>query len=253
MTRLWLIGGSVLTVAALGWGTLQAISVLAHQDRTETVKFDASGITSVDIHNGDGTTEVRGGDVEEITLVAEISDGLVRTGHRAEVEGSSLVVRSNCSFLSTWCGVDYSLVVPRDMAVDVDADNGRVTLIDLDGDVDADGDNGRVELIRLTGNLRASSDNGSVTGEGLRTPVVVADTDNGRVSLSFAEPPRDVTATSDNGRVEVVVPNTADTYRVDAQTDNGSTDIAVRTDPTSPRVITAETDNGSVSVRYASG
>jgi DUF4097 and DUF4098 domain-containing protein YvlB len=83
--------------------------------------------------------------------------------------------------------------------------------------------------------------------------VVAADSDNGRVSLAFASAPTTVTATSDNGRVEVVVPDTADTYRVDAQTDTGSTDVGVRTDPTSDRSITAETDNGSVSVRYPSG
>ena len=51
----------------------------------------------------------------------------------------------------------------------------------------------------------------------------------------------------------MVVPDTPDTYRVEVDTDNGSTDVGVRTDPDSDRSIRAETNNGSVSVHYPAG
>jgi len=38
-------------------------------------------------------------------------------------------------------------------------------------------------------------------------------------------------------------------YRVDLQTDNGSTDNAVRTDPSSDHVIDLSSGNGSLTVR----
>lgn len=253
MTRLWLIAGSILTVGTLGFGTVHVVNLLAHEEVTETATFAADGVTDLDIGNTNGSIEIVGDDVDEISLVAEISHGLRQTDHTAAIDGSSLVVRSSCPFLSTWCSVDYRLVVPTDLAVTARLDNGHLVLRDLDGAVDVDGDNGRIELVRLEGDVRASTDNGRLEGTGLRAATVLADSDNGQVSLSFADAPTSVTATSDNGGVEVVVPDTAATYRVDVQTDNGSTDVGVRTDPTSDRSITAETDNGSVTVRYPSG
>ena len=56
-------------------------------------------------------------------------------------------------------------------------------------------------------------------------------------------------ATSDNGRVEVVVPDDGTAYRVDLRSDNGSETIEVPTDPASTRSITVRTDNGSVTAR----
>lgn len=253
MKRAWIVVGSILTVGVIGFGTAQAVSLLAHEEETETSTFAAGDVTELDIAAGNGSIEIVGDDVERITVVAEISHGLRRTEHRAELEGTTLVVRSSCSWLSTWCSVDYRVTVPTDLLITADADNGHLTIRDITADVVADSDNGSVELVRLSGVVRATSDNGRVTGTGLRSSSVEADTDNGRVSLTFAEPPQSVIATSDNGRVEVVVPDTTDTYLVEAQTDNGSTDVGIRTDPDSDRTIHAATDNGSVTVRYPAG
>src|SRR3546814_12492069 len=41
-----------------------------------------------------------------------------------------------------------------------------------------------------------------------------------------------------------------DAYRVDLDTDNGSTDSMVATDPTSERSISARSNNGSLTVGY---
>jgi hypothetical protein len=253
MKRAWIVVGSILTVGVIGFSTANAVSLLAHDEDVETSTFAAGDVTELDIDASNGSIEIVGDDVERITVVAEISHGLRPTRHRAEVEGSTLVVRSSCTWIPIWCGVDYHVTVPADLLITASADNGRLTVRDITGDVTADSDNGSVELVRLSGVVRASSDNGRVTGTGLRSPSIEADTDNGRVSLTFAESPTTVIATSDNGRVEVVVPDTTDTYLVEAQTDNGSTDVGVRTDPESDRTILAATDNGSVTVRYPAG
>lgn len=253
MHRAWIVLGSILTVGAIGFGTAQAVSLLAHEETTETATFAAADITELDIASANGTIEIDGGDVEEITVVAEISHGLRPTGHRARVEGSRLVIRGSCPFLSTWCATHYRITVPAGLTVDASTDNGRLSISDVTGTVLADSDNGRVELVRLTGDVIASTDNGRLVGTGLRSGSVDVDSDNGSVSLTFAAPPSIVSATSDNGRVEVVVPDTTDTYRVDLQTDDGATDVGVRTDPASDRSIHAESDNGSVTVRYPTG
>ena len=253
MQRAWIAIGSLATVVALGFGTFSVIGVLAHEEVTETATFDGADITAIDVDAENGSVEIIGGEGDEIRLVAEISHGLRPTSHRAEVEGSTLVVRSSCPFFDTWCHVDYQLEVPADVAVTANVDNGHVTVRDVTGDVDVDGDNGSVELARLTGSLDASTDNGSVVATGLRSAAVRADSDNGRVSLSFAEPPENVQATSNNGSVEIVLPEGDESYHVEADTHHGSTDVAVRTDPDSDRLIVGRTSNGSVTVRYPSG
>lgn len=250
---LWLGVGSVFAVGAVGFGTVQTVSALAHEEITQELSFDAAGITLLDVEDDSGSVEVTGADVDEITVVAEISNGLFETRHRETVEGSTLRLRASCPPLGTWCSVDYRIVVPRDLDAVLRIDNGHVIARDLDGDVEVDADNGRVELVRLSGDVHASTDNGRVTATGLRSDRVEADADNGRVELTFAEPPTSVVATSDNGRVDVVVPDTDDAYRVEVETEHGSRDVAVRTDPTSDRSIVAETDNGSVTVRYPTG
>jgi DUF4097 and DUF4098 domain-containing protein YvlB len=251
MKRTWIVVGSVVTVVVLVFSTSQAVGLLAHEEVTETATFAAAGLDRLFVDNANGSVEVDGSaTAEEITVVADISHGLQRTRHTAEVIDGALQVRDSCPFFSTWCTVHYRITVPARFAVRAASDNGWVTLRDLDGPVDVGSDNGRVELVRLTGDVLASSDNGSITGTALGSDVVLANSDNGRVELTFAEPPVRVEVDSDNGRIEIVVPDTDDTYLVDASSDNGSTDIGVRTDPASDRTIVADADNGSVTLRY---
>ena len=249
----WIIGGSLLTVFVLCGATLNAVSLVAREDETVTSEFDAAGLVALDIRVETGSIEVVGTDTDVIRLTVDLTHGLRPTGHRAEVEGDTLVVRSSCPWVGQWCDADYRLEVPAELAVRADIDDGHLTIRDIDGPVEADGDDGSLELVRLSGDLVADTENGSVVATGLRSQSVDADSDNGSVRLTFAEPPRLVEATTDNGGVEVVVPDDDTTYLVDIDTDHGSTDIGVRTDPDSDRQIFGRSHNGSVTVRYPTG
>lgn len=253
MKRTWLVAGTIAAVATLAFGTTQAVGLIAHDEETEVYAFPVDGIAALDVRTESGSIEVDGGDVDEITVVAEISHGLQGTDHTVEVEGDTLVLDSDCPVFGTWCEVDFRIVVPVATAVEARSPNGRVTLRDLTGPVAVDADNGTVELVRLSGAVQATSDNGRIEGIGLRSATVDVDTDNGRLTLTFAQPPDAITATADNGRVEVVLPDTEDTYRVRADTDEGSTDVGIRTDPASNRTIDIDSDNGDVTVRYPTG
>ena len=224
--RAWIVGGSILAALALLFGTAQIVSALARERTTEVSAFPAAGLRLLDVDSGNGTVEVLGGPVEEITVTARLSHGLRRTEHRATVEGDVLRVRSSCPLLSSWCGVDYRIRVPAEVAVAIDVDNGRLIVRDVNGSVRVDGQNGSIELARLSGDLDVSTHNGRLESTGLR---------------------------SDNGRVDVVLPEPPDAYRVALDTDNGATDIGVRTDPGSGRSIVGRTRNGDVTVRYATG
>jgi hypothetical protein len=252
--RAWRIAAALAAVALVFWGVTQTVSVLAHEEHTEHASFPADGIEVVDIDLSSGSVELTAADVDEITVDARISDGLRRTGHDERIEGNTLVLRGTCPiFLTTFCSVHYDVTVPRDVDVRADLDNGRLQVVGTTGSIDASSDNGSIALVDVEGDVEIDSDNGSLEADGLVARTVTAETDNGSIDLGFAEPPTFVDADSDNGSVEVRLPEVAGGYRVDMDTDNGSTDLGVATDPASDRHITATSDNGAVRVLSADG
>ena len=247
---LWTIGGTILAVAALGWGAFNLIDLLAHGETTETETFAAAGVSTVSIDNDNGRVVVVGTDTDTIRLDADISHGLRDTGYDWNVVDGVLEVEGHCPmFGSYWCDVSYRLEVPHDIQVVINSDNDRVYVSDIDGDVRVDNDNGRIELVRLSGTVVADTDNGRLEGEGLSSASVTTSSDNGRIELDFVEVPSYVDAHTDNGSIDIALPDVEEGYRVDARTDNGSEDVTVLNNPSSTRTVVAETGNGSVTVR----
>ena len=56
-------------------------------------------------------------------------------------------------------------------------------------------------------------------------------------------------ATSNHGRVEVIVPNDGTAYLAELNTDDGRIELVVPTDPAATRTLTLETDHGDVIAR----
>lgn len=248
---LWMIAGTVLMIGAVFWGCFQIVSLLAHEEWERTYREPAAGITTVHIQGDNGRVTVHGADTDEIVVQADVSRGLFGIDESAERIDDRYVVSADCPPLGgEWCSVDYDVIVPRGMSIEVVADNGAVVVSGIDGSVDVDSDNGRVELTDIAGPIVARSDNGRVVGVGLTAATANVGSDNGRVELTFVEAPDAVTVSSDNGRVEVAVPPVEGDYAVVAQSDNGSTNVEVASDPNSPRTISATSDNGGITVRY---
>ena len=182
--RCWTIVGTVLVVAALGWGAFNVIDLLAHGETTEHETFAAADVRTISVDNDNGQVVVVGTDTEVIRLDAEISDGLRDTGYSWEVVDGVLEIEGHCPlFGSYWCDVDYRLEVPNDVNVVIISDNDRVYVGDVSGSVDINADNGRVDLVRLSGTVHAETDNGRLDGEGLTSDSVTGYSDNGRVEL----------------------------------------------------------------------
>jgi hypothetical protein len=230
----WRIGASVLAVAALLWGTLNVVNLLAHAVHRFTSTFPAAGIGTVDVSTDRGSVRVIASDRDDISLHGYISDGLGGTEHSARVRGDRLVVDAGCAFpVAYWCTASYTLRVPRDTKVVLWSGSGSISVSGVAGAVDV------------------SSQHGSINASRLRSPRVNADTDHGSVRLQFATAPRQVNAWSDHGDVEVIVPRTSDAYRVELSADHGDTRADVRTDPAESRVVHLRSDHGDVTVRYA--
>lgn len=247
---LWVIFGSLLLLGGLWWGTFNVVELIAHEERTERFTVSAALVDRLLVDNDTGSVTIVGTDTDEISVEAEVSDGLRHTGFRREVVGSTLELHGSCPVIgSMWCRVTYRIEVPRDLTIEVDTDDGRVGVSNVDGDLRIESDNGAIELSGVSGAVTVDSDNGSITGSDLTSPVTDAESSNGRIELSYSVPPDTVTASGDNGGIEIVVPEIAIGYDVTADTSNGGEDILVTNNPDSPHKITSETDNGSITVR----
>lgn len=249
----WIVVASVVSVVMLTTGSFWAFNALARDTETITTVYDE--VRTVDIESGNGTITLIGGDRDDIVVTATLTHGLRRTEEQVSIEGDRLVIRDRCGGapFASFCRSDYTLQVPTDVAAVLRSRNGSVLATGIEGDVDASSSNGSVAASRIGGGLRLRTSNGRVEGSGLTSEVAEASSSNGAVDLAFDRAPRDVEVTSGNGRVEIVLPDTPDAYRIDASSDNGSVDTPVRIDPASDRIIVAESRNGSVSVRYSTG
>lgn len=224
----WLTIGSLLAAGLLVFGTFSVVDVLAHERSTEITTHD--GVNTVVIDSGDGTVQVRTDDVSEVTARSRISEGLRATGVSRTLDGDRLVLRSTCPNIGgTWCSVDWDVVVPLGTDVVVRSDDDRAAVTGEFGAVD----------------LRSEHDGVNFDGVA-RT--IVAVSEHGNVTVRLAEPPDSVRARSDHGNVSVAVPDIDEGYRVDVSSNQGRTDIGVRTDPSAARTIDASSDHGNVSV-----
>ena len=250
----WLVVGSLLAVLAVLWGAFQVVLLLAHEEETVTSTIPAADVSVIDARNSAGSVELVVADVEEITIRAEVSHGLRRTGHSHELDGDRMIIRGSCpNFGSSWCDLHYRIEIPTDHA-DVDVvtrGDGTVTIRGVDGTVDARSHNGSITADDLGGRADLRSHNGSVEVTRHRGDRLDIGSHNGGVFASLVVPPSEVSAVSHNGGAEVLVPEDGATrYAVEVESANGSRNNGVVTDPGSDRRIHVRTHNGDATVRY---
>jgi len=230
----WRILASVLTLAALLWGTLNVVNLLSHGERRFTRTFSADGIARIDVSTDRGSVRVIASDRDDIAVSAYVSDGLGDTDDSLRVRGNRLLVDGDCTFpVAYWCTASYTLRVPRGLALNLWSGSGDVSV------------RGRTGVVQLT------SQHGDINAVGLRGVDAEATADHGSVHLQFVRPPFIVKGSSAHGDVTVVVPRTTESYHVELSTDHGDATNRVRTDPGSDRVIDLSSQHGDVAVRYA--
>lgn len=222
------------TLAVAGCG----IDVSLDDDATRPIEHDdlpVADLRRLDVTTDIGEIHVRGGGGDEITvrsLLVERNEGDAE--YSLDVDGDRLVVHGEWD--ARWwdrCSVGFVVTVPSDFEVDIETDNGRVEVADVDGEV------------------RVETDNGAIDAERLGSAIVDTRTDNGRIRLAFDEAPTVVSAASGNGAIAVRLPDLDLEYAVDAASTRGRVDV--RTDPAADRRVTARSDNGQIDVEYRTG
>ena len=252
--RFWLVLGSVAAVAGVMFGVAWTLGALANETRTLVFSYDDADVSTIDVATGSGEGVVVG-DREPgtgIEVRTRLTDGLWDGRHSERLRGGRLELRADCPyFFSVRCDVRVEVHAPPSIDLVLRTDNGDVRVRRIDGSVDAASDNGDIRVRRLSGDLRVSTDNGDIVAGDLTSAHVRSDTDNGDVTLEFVASPRTVSASSDNGDLQIRLPRDGRVaFALRVETDNGSTAMPIRTDPGSDRRITAQSDNGDITIRY---
>ncbi|MET8683139.1 DUF4097 family beta strand repeat-containing protein [Streptomyces sp. NPDC004732] len=191
-------------------------------------------VTSLRIRTNGGNTEVvaTDGPAVRVTEKFRYKDKKPHTEHVTR-DGELSLNAPDCNRTgSDVCGVDYTVEVPRGIALTVDSGGGNIT------------------TRGLAGTMEAQSDGGNVRIRGAAMKKLSARTGGGNLDVSFAAPPERTETESEGGNVTVRLPKAS--YTVDAKTDGGNRKVDVTNAPTSPHKVTVRTSGGNATVVTAS-
>ncbi len=166
-------------------------------------------------------------------------------------EGQRLEIESRCQdrvlpITMGPCRANLILTVPAAATVDVIVIDGDVVATGLAGATRLRSIDGAVRIDTQSGDLQASSEGEPLAVRDLSSAVADLRSIRGAVDVAVAQPGAELSVTSQQGDVSVVLPPGA--YAVDAASDSGAirTDDEITNDPASPVKVVVRTTSGDV-------
>jgi DUF4097 and DUF4098 domain-containing protein YvlB len=251
------------TLAAAGIALLIGSPLLAQQGRDETTFSWAKQLAAgarVSIRNVNGPITVREatdnrvdvratkivesrGSAKDVSFDVNESGGDVEICTIYEQQGSCRDRNRNFS-RNVRVRVEYTVLIPRSMRVDLSTGNGELSIVRAGADVSASTGNGRVTIGQTSGRVDVSSGNGDVRVDSANGPVNVT-TGNGRVFVTTGQ--GEVNANTGVGAIDVRMLGSASETSSRGMTFNsGSGPIRVTLPADFNGRIDASTGNGSL-------
>ena len=151
----------LILAAALGYS---ATSVATSADFEQD--YPIENTASIEVSNGSGSVDVRGADVDQVTIRASISINeryVRRDKYKAKkmaldlrakppisVDGDRIVIEQpKNSAQRRHATISYEILVPRDAQVNVQSESGDVRVSGISGPVNATSDTGVVTVVRV--------------------------------------------------------------------------------------------------------
>ncbi len=247
--------GAILTAVALlaltgsAWYWLSGGRVTNTVTQRQVYRQPVEHI-EVDLAGGDVT--VVGGPPDAVAVTRQLSwSGHGEPTVSERFDGTTLrIEQPQCPGGGNQCSASYELVAPPGTALTVHTDGGSIRTDGIAGTEILHTSGGDVTVNHASGNLDLSTSGGSITGSDLSCAETIAGTSGGDISLRYESAPGRVVAGTSGGGVQVTVPD-GDRYRVQAGATGGTADVQVSQDAGATRSITARTEGGDVSIRYA--
>ena len=265
----------VVTVAVgigvIAMGTTSAITQFATRMKTESLTV-TDRITSMKVDVDAGDVLIRDGAPQDpIAIEVHTTSSLSDPRWTHSVENGALALTGGCSggWLVYTCSVDYEIVVPPDVKVEVRTGSGDTTITGLSGATKVRTGSGDIRLGTIGGEIEARTGSGDLratqldsaraelrTGSGdlsadftARTSQVRAQTGSGDIWTTFSVAPSSVEVRTGSGDAGVSVPQDGTSYDVTGQTGAGDRKIDVPTGSTKNR-ISASTGSGDVHIGF---
>lgn len=242
--------GIAISVALILGGVYWALTGLTDDSRSSQGSYPVQN-GALTIQTSSADVDLVTGDVSEVVVTRKFNRNLFGSDPKEKYSEGKLELKdTGCGFLSFGCDTDYQITVPKDLKVTVESSSG-----DLKGTELADGatlktSSGAIEIHHAGGAVTLRSSSGDIAGDGLSATGVTAQSSSGGIELAFDGAPLKVDAQSSSGDIEITLPDGAETYKVDADTNSGDHSVDVKTDPASAREIKAKSSSGDTVVEY---
>ncbi|MCW5882934.1 MAG: DUF4097 family beta strand repeat protein [Anaerolineae bacterium] len=244
------IGGAIVGVSRLD----RAINLPLDGGlrEVETRSFDPGATPRLVIRTGNGRTEVRAGEGRTIQVEAtkrasgpnaqqKLAGILLDMSQSGETVRLGYQYSGPTSLLGQGgIAVDYLVTVPRTTAVDIEADNGEVTVDGVAAEVNARSANGAVTIRSVEGPVRVEADNGRMTIDRTRGLLDVQ-TNNGAIDATVTQADN-MRLRSRNGAVTFAGALGAGPHEI--QSSNGAVTVTVPADQ--KLQLDVQTDNGAI-------
>lgn len=217
---LWRFVAAAVAAIVLGAGIAVSTDALAWRDRSTTLSRSAVGVEELRIDAELLAIEFTPTTVATIRVDATINAGVANPEVRMVRHGTILELTAQCS--------------PRPVGLGFCT---GVLRIALPANVDLD----------------ITTDLGDVTGGSLTAARVSIQSDTGDVTLDWDEPPDNVRAHTDGGRVRLGLPEVSGAYRVRTSTDSGVVRQGVAVSDLSARRVDVKTSTGDVTLEPRPG
>ncbi len=231
----------------------------ARYERTVQLSRPMSAGSLFSAKSNDGWITVTGGKVADCNVTATIiaradSDEKARiiaekTKLKLEQFGSKLTVKLEKPILMTNQSVDVQVeaMVPKSCDVELDTDDGDITIENVKGKIDINTDDGSVNLSRISGDIKIRGNDGSINVQEFNSDVNLQragwldiQTDDGSVTMSRVVGDIKVRSNDGSTRVEEVTGN------VNIQSDDGRITVVYAEDAGGVCNVSLVTDDATI-------
>ncbi|MEV7496320.1 DUF4097 family beta strand repeat-containing protein [Streptomyces anulatus] len=196
----------------------------------ESKSFGFSG-DSLTVKSNSADLHLIASDVDDVEVERRVSGtkigGEIAAGW--QFDGGILTLSVDCDGVSVNCHAQYTVKVPRDVAVTAEYGNSDVQLSNLGG-----------AALHLEGH------DGTVRGEGISATSVSVVSRNGDTDLDLTSVPDRVDVRSQDGNVRLGLPASA--YAVRTAAKKGDVTVDVADDSTSSHSVNVQTRNGDIRI-----
>lgn len=247
---------------------LAAAPVLA-ADNTFDRTFNVSGHVRIELSNGSGNVEIRGGSDGKVHISGKVTPGWSVFGSSEKnvqevvanppVEQHDTVIRIGKN--SNWIknvSIDYKIEAPRDTEIDAGVASGGITVDNFKGPVKASSASGYVHIYRIDGDVNMNAASGAIDASGIGGIARVS-TASGDIVLADIKGDLKVNAASGSIRVNrpgdrVEVSSASGSIEVDGVSNDLkvhaiSGSVRVAGDPSASRLWEVKSVSGSVDLR----